>query len=39
VALGAGLPLFTELEKPIDLNLVSTTIFRSGVAAHVYRRG
>jgi dihydrofolate reductase len=39
VALGAGLPLFTELPKPLDLSLVSTTIFRSGVAAHVYRRG
>ncbi len=37
VVLGAGLPLFAELPSPLDLHLVSTSIFRSGVAAHVYR--
>jgi dihydrofolate reductase len=37
VALGVGLPLFVELPKPVDLQLVSTSIFGSGVVAHVYR--
>ncbi|HKD22740.1 MAG TPA: dihydrofolate reductase family protein [Rhizomicrobium sp.] len=37
VALGRGLPLFAELPVPMDLDLVSTSLFRSGVAAHVYR--
>ena len=37
VALGAGLSLFAELPKPLDLKLVSTSIFGSGVAVHVYR--
>lgn len=36
-ALGVGLPLFAELPKPVDLKLVSTSIFGSGAAAHVYR--
>ena len=35
--LGVGLPLFATVPKPLDLDLVSTSIFRSGVAAHVYR--
>jgi dihydrofolate reductase len=37
VALGWGLPLFAELPAPMDLKLISTSIFRSGVAAQVYR--
>lgn len=37
VALGAGLSLFADLPKPLDLQLVSTSIFASGAAAHVYR--
>jgi dihydrofolate reductase len=37
VVLGDGLPLFADLEKPADLKLISTSIFGSGVAAHVYR--
>lgn len=37
VALGAGLPLFAELPEPMHLKLVSTSIFASGVATHVYR--
>jgi len=37
VALGAGLPLFTERMEPLNLQLVSTSIFRSGAVAHVYR--
>lgn len=37
VVLGSGLPLFSELERPQDLRLISTSLFRSGVAAHVYR--
>jgi len=37
VALGDGLSLFADLPKLVDLKLVSTSIFGSGVAAHVYR--
>jgi dihydrofolate reductase len=37
VALGRGLPLFSELEKPLDLKLVSATAFDSGAVAHIYR--
>ncbi|HEV2881040.1 MAG TPA: dihydrofolate reductase family protein [Pyrinomonadaceae bacterium] len=37
VALGSGLPLFTDLPRPRDLKLMSVSIFGSGVAAHVYR--
>jgi dihydrofolate reductase len=37
VALGAGLPLFAGLTKPMYLKLVSTSIFASGVTARVYR--
>jgi dihydrofolate reductase len=37
VLLGSGQPLFSELERPQDLKLVSTTLFKSGTAAHVYR--
>ncbi len=39
VALGKGLPLFSGLPKALDLELVSTTIFRSGVTAQIYRPG
>jgi len=37
VALGAGLPLFSALPEPIDLKLVSATMFGSGAVAHVYQ--
>lgn len=37
VALGSGLPLFSDLQRPVDLKLVSTSRFRSGAVAHVYR--
>lgn len=36
VALGQGLPLFSELLKPIALQLVSATTFPGGAVAHVY---
>jgi dihydrofolate reductase len=39
VALGSGLPLFSGLAKPLDLQLVSATPFRGGAVAHVYRTG
>jgi dihydrofolate reductase len=39
IALGAGLPLFSGLDKPIDLKLVSTSLFTRGVVAHIYRPG
>jgi dihydrofolate reductase len=37
VVLGAGLPLFSAIDKPVDLKLVSVTSFQSGAVAHVYR--
>jgi len=37
VARGVGLPLFSELPKPIALHLVSSTTFPAGAVAHVYR--
>jgi len=37
VVLGKGLALFAQLPKPLDLELRSTTLFRAGTAAHVYR--
>jgi dihydrofolate reductase len=37
VALGTGLPLFSAISKPIDLELVKVTPFKSGAVAHVYR--
>jgi dihydrofolate reductase len=36
VALGRGLPLFSDLEKPLDLKLASATAFDGGTVAHVY---
>lgn len=37
VALGSGLPLFSGLAKPLDLQLVSTTPFPIGTVAQVYQ--
>jgi dihydrofolate reductase len=37
VALGKGLPLFSELSRPLDLRLVSATTFGSGAMALVYQ--
>jgi dihydrofolate reductase len=37
VALGRGLSPFSDLEKPLDLKLVSKTAFDGGVVEHVYR--
>ncbi|MDQ2845195.1 MAG: dihydrofolate reductase family protein [Actinomycetota bacterium] len=37
VALGSGLALFSDLQQPMDLELASTSLFRAGVVAHVYR--
>jgi dihydrofolate reductase len=37
VALGGGLPLFSQLSKPLPLTLVHTTTFAAGAVAHVYR--
>lgn len=37
VARGQGLPLFSELPKPMVLQLVSATTFPAGAIAHVYR--
>lgn len=36
VAIGAGRSLFARLREPLPLDLRGTTLFRSGVAAHVY---
>jgi dihydrofolate reductase len=38
VALGRGLPLFSQLSKPLDLELLSSTVFESGSVAQVYSR-
>lgn len=37
VALGAGRPLFSDVPGPLDLQLVDSEVFASGVAAQVYR--
>ncbi|MBW8733718.1 MAG: dihydrofolate reductase family protein [Asticcacaulis sp.] len=37
VALGKGLPLFSEVSRPVDLQLVTTRTFGSGAIAMVYR--
>ena len=37
VVLGKGLSLFAGLPKPLDMELRSTTVFRSGTTALVYR--
>lgn len=36
VVLGNGLPLFSALNKPVDLNLISSLKFNSGIIANVY---
>lgn len=35
--LGAGLPVFNGLSKPIDLKLVDTKAFPGGIVVHTYR--
>lgn len=37
VALGRGLPLFSGLSKPLDLQLVSANTFNGGAIALIYR--
>jgi dihydrofolate reductase len=37
VALGQGLPLFSQLARPADLKLVNSTPFDSGAVAQIYR--
>lgn len=37
VALGAGLPIFSDLTGPLRLQLASSTTFPKGCVAHVYR--
>ena len=34
--LGRGQPIFTEIEKPTDLELVKSKVFRTGATALVY---
>jgi len=36
-ALGAGLPLFKDLDAPLHLELIEATAYATGVAIHVYR--
>jgi dihydrofolate reductase len=38
VALGRGLPLFSDLNAPLDLQLVEAKRFKAGAVAHVYRK-
>jgi len=37
VALGSGLPIFTDLALPLDLKLVDVKAFPGGIVAHIYR--
>ena len=37
VVLGRGLPLFSELPRPVDLALVEARSFRGGAVAQIYR--
>lgn len=37
VVLGRGLPIFSNLAKPVDLQLVEAKIFPGGTIAHIYR--
>lgn len=37
VALGKGLPLFSALNRPLELKLVNTTAFPAGIVAQIYR--
>ena len=37
VAVGAGLPLFAELRRPLQLELVEASPFPDGTIIHVYR--
>jgi dihydrofolate reductase len=39
VALGKGLPVFSTLDRPLDLKLVEIIPFKKGVAAHIFQRG
>jgi dihydrofolate reductase len=36
VALGAGMPIFNGLSKPLDLKLVDVKVFPGGAVAHTY---
>jgi dihydrofolate reductase len=38
VALGRGLPIFSRLAKPLDLELVEAKTFSRGAVAHIYRK-
>jgi dihydrofolate reductase len=38
VALGSGLPLFSDLTAPLPLTLVSATTYPDSTAIHVYRQ-
>ena len=37
IALGRGLPIFSNLEKPADLELVYAKSFKGGTVGHLYR--
>jgi dihydrofolate reductase len=36
-ALGAGKPLFKDLDQPLHLDLIEATTYASGLAIHIYR--
>jgi dihydrofolate reductase len=36
-ALGAGLPLFNDMDAPLHLELVEATTYSSGLVIHIYR--
>ena len=37
VVLGRGMPIFSDLKRPLDLALIESTSFRSGAVAQIYR--
>ncbi len=37
VILGKGLPIFSNVEFPVDLQLIETKAFPGGIVAHVYK--
>jgi dihydrofolate reductase len=37
VVLGHGLPIFSDLRRPLDLALIESISFKSGAVAQIYR--
>lgn len=37
VILGQGLPIFSDVPRPLDLTLIESISFKSGAVAQIYR--